>query len=103
MRRRVASAARRARQRMRAITPSAAATVAHAKRRCMTPISIVFSRRVARSKSAASAGASLHRTLHHRASARLRNLAALPAYPGSGRFAPPSPPTRDHEQPLPWP
>jgi len=85
--RRVASAARRARQRMRAITPSAAATVAHAKRRCMTPISIVFSRRVARSKSAASAGASLHRTLHHRASARLRNLAALPAYPGSGRFA----------------
>src|SRR5437667_87838 len=57
MRRRVASAARRARQRMRAITPSAAATVAHAKSRCMTPISIVFSRPVARSKSAASAGA----------------------------------------------
>src|SRR5881397_3347892 len=54
--RRVASAARRARQRMRAITPSAAATVAHAKSRCMTPISIVFSRRVACSKSAASAG-----------------------------------------------
>src|SRR5258705_315325 len=46
MRRRVASAARRARQRMRAITPSAAATVAHAKRRCMTPISIVFPRRL---------------------------------------------------------
>src|SRR2546426_11840683 len=87
MQRRVASAARRARQRMRAITPSAAATVAHAKSRCMTPISIVFSRRVACSKSAASAGASLHRTLHRRASARLRNLAALPAYPGSGRFA----------------
>src|SRR5437867_3527648 len=57
MQRPVASAARRARQRMRAITPSAAATVAHAKRRCMTPISIVFSRRVALSKSAASAGA----------------------------------------------
>src|SRR5436309_6227007 len=57
MQRPVASAARRARQRMRAITPSAAATIAHAKRRCMTPISIVFSRRVALSKSAASAGA----------------------------------------------
>src|SRR3989454_32254 len=42
---------------MRAITPSAAATVAHAKSRCMTPISIVFSRRVACSKSAASTGA----------------------------------------------
>src|SRR5439155_11727153 len=56
MRRSVARAARRARQRMRAITPSAAATVAHAKSRCMTPISIVFSRRVACSKSAASAG-----------------------------------------------
>src|SRR5438094_3987031 len=85
--RRVASAARRARQRMRAITPIAAATVAHAKSRCMTPISIVFSRPVARSKSAASTWASSHRTLHRRASARLRDLAALPAYAGSARFA----------------